>query len=222
MKICYCKFAVLTFLSALMPVIAQAAVPRAMLENSTTYALNNSVHAFRVPTVNSLGQIKFYNVIIDLNVNASGLIGSTANVVSSLSPNVATGVVVPGTYKETGGTDTCKVTNITLTNGRIQSSFICNNGANVFEFSVATGPVTAGHPYFAELSAKGVKLRSDVATQTWGLITGGSLFLGTCSGNGAYPIGVKTNGSQIILSVFNPGTSTVAAIFRCGNTLTKI
>ncbi|MDD5266513.1 MAG: hypothetical protein PHO08_05210 [Methylococcales bacterium] len=225
MKICYRKFAVLTLLSALVPVIAQAAVPRAMLEKSATYALNDSVHAFRVPTVDNLGKIKFYDVIIDLTVNTNGTISPTANVSSNPSPSVTTGVIAPGTYQEAGGTDTCKVVNMTLTNGRIQSFFTCTNAASVFEFSVATGPITAGHPYLDELKLKKVNLRTDVATQTWGIVTNGRLYLGLCNNedNGFYfepgtAIGAKTNGSQIVISVISNNHSPNSA---CGNTLTK-
>ena len=215
------KLAAVALLSALAPVVAQAVVtPRAMLEKSATYSLDNSVHGFRVPTVNSLGQIKFYDVIIDLTVNTDGTILNKANVLATLSPSVTTGVIAPGTYKETGGTDTCTVTNMTLTNGRIQSFFKCNNGANQFEFSVATGPVSTGHPYLAELLLRKVNTRTDVATQTWGIMTGGHFVLGTCN-VGVSPgtvIGAKTNGTLIVISVL---ANVAPHNFYCGNTLNK-
>ena len=222
MNICYRKFAGIAFFLMLVPVIAQAVVvPSAMLEKGATYALGDSVYGFRVPTVNSLGQINYYDLVIDLNVNTAGTISPTANVVATKSLVIpTTGVMVPGTYRATGGstTNTCTVTNITLTNGRIQSYFSCNNGyGTLFESSLVTGPITSGHPYLATLLSNGINTLTDVSTQTWGIITSGSLYLGACGGiSRGQAIGAKTNGSKIFISVFNGNT------FYCGNALNKL
>lgn len=224
------KFAMLAvFFGGLAPFAAQAA-PSIMLEKSASYALSDSVFAYRVPTQDSAGVIRYFDVIIDLGVASNGTILTTANVSSFPSPSVTTGVIAPGTYRETGGPDICTVTNMTLTNGRIQSFFICTSGGTGttpgtgrFEFSVATGPVTSGHPFLAELLSFGVNLRTDVTTQTWGLVTQGGFSLGTCATFSAgNRIGAKTNGSQIVLSVMGNGSSTLAPRTLCGNTLTKI
>jgi hypothetical protein len=208
----------------LLPIVSQAAVPAAMLEKSATYALNNKVHAFRLPTTDSNGVLRYYDVDVQLNVNANGTI-TTATITKSVSsPTVGTVNVVPGTYLETGTTDKCTVTNITLPNGRIQSFFKCNNGTALFEISVATGTISAGHPFQTELTGQGVNLKSDVNTYSWGFITNGALNLGTCgaySASTAYPIGVKTNGNQLIVSVFRFGTAIKAPAFQCSNALTK-
>jgi len=222
-KIKIAVFALMTVI--FIPSITFSAVPSAMLEKSATYALGNTVHAFRLPTVNNVGQIKYYDVDVRLNVNPNGTI-TTANVTKSqLSPLVTTGVIAPGTYQETGGTDKCIVTNMTLTNGRIQSFFKCANGtnvANVFEFSVATGQVTAGHPFLAELLLKKVNTRTDVNTQTWGIgTTQGGFNLGGCSFGGlaGTAIGTKTNGNVITVNVINNGA---APNTYCAPTMTKI
>ncbi|NOS74580.1 MAG: hypothetical protein HOP36_08600 [Methyloglobulus sp.] len=210
-----------------LPTLTQAAIPRAMLEKSTTYALDNTFHGFRVPTVDSVGAIRYYDVKVNLVVNADGSVSPNALVTSALSPTVGTVNVVPGTYQEFGGTDKCTVTNMKLLNGRTQSFFKCNNAANIFEFSVVTGPITAGHPFQTELLNGKVNLRTDVATQTWGMVTTNNTFtLGpacTISTAAGILIGAKTNGSQLVISVMNaPIGGTAAPTTKCGNTLTKL
>jgi hypothetical protein len=107
---------------------------------------------------------------------------------------------------------------MTLTNGRIQSFFSgLDNGDSTLphQLSVATGPVSAGHPFLDALLAAGINVRPDVNTYTWGLLTNGNFSVGTCGGYGpGYQIGAKTNGNQLILSVFN-------GQFRCSATFTK-
>jgi hypothetical protein len=206
----------------LLPSVAAAqANPRMMLEKSQSYALDNNVRAFQVPVTDSAGVVKFYDITVTLGVSATGVPISTASVTATRSPAVSTGVIVPGTYLATDGTR-CVVTNITLTNGRIQSFFSClDNGVSTLphQLSVATGPVSAGHPFLDALLAAGINLRPDVNTYTWGLTTNGTFSVGTCGNFGpGWPIGAKTNGNQLILSVFNyfkPGA------FRCSATFMK-
>jgi hypothetical protein len=59
-----------------------------MLEKSQSYALDNYVRAFRVPTTNSTGTIRYYDVTIKLVVNPDGTLNPVANVSASLSPAV--------------------------------------------------------------------------------------------------------------------------------------
>jgi hypothetical protein len=192
-----------------------------MLEKSTSYALDNKVRAFRVPVTDSNGVVKYYDLTIYLGVGSLGTINPAATAVATPSPSITTGVIVPGTYKAADGT-TCVVTNITLPNGRIQSFFSClDNGLTTapHQLSVATGPVTAGHPFLPTLVAAGIDVLSNVTDYTWGVTTNGTFTVGTC-GNFplGYPVGAQTNGSQLIVSIFNyfkPGA------FRCSATFTK-
>jgi len=212
--------ATLTAMAAtLLPAAALAATPAAMLEKSMSYAIGNEVKAFRVPTQNSAGTIKYYDVTVELTVNNDGTLNPLADVTAALSPSVTTGVIPPGTYKAPDGA-TCSVTNMTLTNGRIQSFFTCTRtNSNRFEMSVATGGVTAGHPYLALLQASGIDKLGDASTYTWGTITNGDFNVGSCGNFGtAFRVGAKTNGNQLILSVFN---SNAPATFRCSATFTK-
>jgi hypothetical protein len=220
MKYGYLKLTMITLLMVGLTTGVSQAVERAMLEKSASYALNNSVHAFRVPVADSLNKIKFYDVQIDLLVNPDGTISPSANVVSALSPNVGTINIVPGTYQESNGTDKCKVTNLKLTNGRTTSVFTCNNAATVFEFSVASGLISSGHPFLAPLTTAKVNTRTDAATQNWGMLSTGTFNIGVCvNGETAVkPIGAITNGNQIVLTLLSP-SSTVSS---CTTTLTKL
>jgi hypothetical protein len=158
---------------------------------------------------------------IKLTVGANGTIGSTATVTSSLSPSVTTQVIPPGFYQASDGT-TCAVTNITLTNGRIQSFFRCASGSTNWELSVAGGPISAGHPYQGELVAAGADQLPDTATYTWGIVTAGvsnsTSRIGACT---TWPtghiVGAKTNGNLLILSKFD----NAPFAFQCNGTLTK-
>ncbi|MEQ1559742.1 MAG: hypothetical protein ABL933_12490 [Methyloglobulus sp.] len=221
MKINCFKITIFILSAVLLPLVGQAATPSIMLEKSASYALKNSVYAFTVPTTDSTGKVKYFDVIIDLNVNAAGIISPTANVTATPFVPVATRVLVPGKYQVSGSTDTCDVSNLTLTNGRIQSIFKCTHGTAVNGLSVVNGTISAGHPFLAELLAKKVNLQSDVATQTWGLTDGTTFAIGSCAYYYAgYAVGAKTNGNQIILSTYSTGVA--PHTYRCGNTLTKL
>jgi hypothetical protein len=127
--------------------------------------------------------------------------------------------IVPGTYQESNGTDKCLVTNLKLTNGRTTSMFKCNNAANVFEFSVASGLISSGHPFLTPLTTAKVNTRTDAATQNWGMLSTPTFNLGVCSnpGNGVQPIGAITTGNQIVLTLLSP-----SPISFCMTTLTKV
>lgn len=202
--------------------LAQAVPQSAKLEDSATYATGETVRAFRVPTFDSINKLKFYDAVIELAINPDGTINPTATVTSSLSPTVGTVNVVPGTYQETGGVDKCTVTNIKLTNGRTQSVFRCADSATTggtFEFSVATGAISAGHPFQSHLVAKKVNLRTDVGTQSWGIVTAtnnNAFRLGGCIFGGPVgtAIGIKTDGNLVIVTVVandNLGVNTFCA-----------
>jgi hypothetical protein len=209
--------ATLTAMAAtLLPAAALAATPAAMLEKSMSYAIGNEVKAFRVPTRDSAGKIKYYDVTVELTVNNDGTLNPLADVTASPSPNIPTGAIPPGTYKAPGG-ETCSVTNMTLTNGRIQSFFTCDRASHSWEMSVATGGITAGHPYLAQLKASGIDKLPDASTYTWGTITNDSFLVGSCGYyNESWRVGAKTNGSKLILSIFGSNAS-----FQCSATFTK-
>lgn len=215
-----CSKAVLLMLSfALAPALAQAA-PSTMLEKSATYAFGSEVHAFRVPTTDSAGKIKYNDVVIKLTVGATGVIATTAKVAATASPNPPTSVnIVPGSYKASDGT-VCTATNFTLTSGRVQTNFVCITPvARNWEFSVVTGPISDGHTYLSQLVTAGVDKLADAPTYSWGIATTGNGRVAACEYfDDGYVVGAKSNGNQLVLSAFyyrSPAT------FRCGGTMVK-
>lgn len=211
----------LALLAALAPSVSLAAPPTVMLEKGQTFAFGNQVKGFQIPTQDSTGKIKYYDMTVTLTVNDDGTVNPFAGVTATLSPVVKTGVITPGTYKSADGNTSCKVTNMTLTNGRIQSFLTCTHGSYISGVSLATGAITAGHPYVAELTYSGIPQRTDVQTQTWGIVTGGSFAASnSCRLYSAkYPIGVKTDGKMLELSVYSYGSS--GSSFNCSSTFTK-
>jgi len=196
------------------------AAPAAQLEKSATYVFGNEVRSFRVPTTDSTGKIKYFDIVIKLSVGSAGTIASTATVTATASPApAATQVIVPGTYKASDNT-VCTVTNFTLTSGRVQSHFNCNTPTgNLWEMELATGPIGTGHPYLSRLVLSGIDKLGDAATYTWGEVTTGNGRVAGCDYfNEDYPIGAKSNGNQIILSAFNYNAP---ANLLCGGTLVK-
>ncbi len=185
------------------------AVPQtAKLENSSTFATGETIQAFRVPTFDSTNKMKLFDAVIQLTINPDGSINPVATVTSTPSLIVGTVNVVPGTYQETGGADKCVVTNIKLTNGRTQSLFRCADSVNggTFEFSVATGAISAGHPFQNQLVVKKVNIRTDVGTQNWGIVTAtnnNAFRLGGCTFSNPVgtAIGVKTDGNIVTVTV---------------------
>jgi len=214
--------AVITLFASLLPVVAMSQTnPRIMLEKSSSYAVDNELRAFRVPVTDSEGAVKFYDITVTLGVDLTGIVDPNATVLATPSPAVRTGVIRPGSYTATDGT-TCQVTNMVLSNGRIQSFFSClDNGVSTHphQLSVATGPISQGHPFEARLVGVEINTHPDVDTYTWGLTTNGRFYVGTCGNYSTnWPVGAKTDGNQLILSIFNfyaPGG------FRCSATFTR-
>ena len=206
---------------ALLPTLSPAATPRVMLEKSASYALDNQVRAFRVPTIDINGKLKYYDVTITLEVGTDGKLLPTADVASKLAPNVISGAMIPGVYTQDNNIRyTCTVSNANLSNGRVQSFFSCTGYYANFQFSVVTGKVAAGHPYLAELLAAGVNARSDVNTQAWGVITSAFFSMNGCvdkTYNAKTPVGARTDGKHIIISLY---TKTKPSGFVCGGNLT--
>ena len=200
-------------------ILAATAGPAVMLEKSQSHALDDYVKAFRTPIMNSKGEIKYYDVTIKLTVNSDGTLKKTAKVTATPSPVIINGALVPGTYQAADGT-TCTVTNITLSNGRIQSFASCLSAeAKEFNLSVATGLLTDGHPFLKELTAQKIDQRLDANTYTWGLLTSSPYYLkiGNCNPNNCTgeALGAHTDGKVLILSFFYNDA------FVCSAILTK-
>lgn len=194
---------------------------RAMLEKSSSYALDNNFRAFRVPVRDSNGRTKYYDLTVALTISPAGVVSSTANVTVTPSPNIETLVVPPGTYTAVDGTS-CRVSNIVLANGRIQSTFTCTRDSTQIEFAVATGPVAAGHPFLTALKNIGIDTLPEVGTKTWGMVSSSNFSNSSINGCGSF---VPTNATQAIGAVTNGNAVSVSLYvrtdFRCGVNLLK-
>lgn len=199
--------------------------PAVMLEKSQSYVLDDYIKAFRTPVTNSRGEISYWDVTIKLAVDSNGKLKKTAKVTATKSPEIINGALVPGTYVAADGA-TCTVTNITLSNGRIQSFLTCKSERDEeFNLSVATGPLAAGHPFLPELTERKIDQRTDADTYTWGLLTGAhyTFDVGNCDLHQNYynytgaAVGAHTDGNVLVLSVFHASNNT----FVCSGSLTK-
>ncbi|MFZ1426537.1 MAG: hypothetical protein WAS21_07190 [Geminicoccaceae bacterium] len=199
---------------------AASAQQKAMLEKSASYALDNNFRAFVVPIQDNLGNVKYYDVTVALTISPSGVVSPTAKVTATASPLVTSMVIPPGTYKASDGT-LCTVANITTATGRIQSNFSCALSAVRVEFAVATGPVSAGHPFLTPLIAAKIDKLPEVGSKIWGVTltnTSGAKIAGcgAFSTNPMTEIGAVTNGNIISLSLYSNNPA-----FKCGFNLTK-
>lgn len=207
-------------LASLAPAAASAQ-QKAMLEKSASYALDNSFRAFVVPVQDNLGKIKYYDVTVALTISPSGVVSSTAKVTATLSPIVTSMVVPPGSYKASDGT-LCTVSNITTATGRIQSTFSCVLNATQVEFAVATGTVSAGHPFVTPLLKAGIDKLPEVSSMIWGVVLNSSSSSAKIAGcgniyiNPAHEIGAVTNGKIVSLSLYYSNSA-----YLCGFSLTK-
>lgn len=203
------------------------AEPRAFLDKGQVFAIGDEVKALQVPTEDSAGKIQFYDMTIKLNIGDDGLPNPVADVAAKKSPSIKFRSIVPGVYQSTDGSVTCNVTNITLTDGRIQSFLTCPPSKSKFGLSVVTGKVNKGHPYLSELTAASITKRSDVNTQTWGLVTSGNFLVGSCGSStssfyaAGLPVGVKTDGKTLVVSVYVRDRFVGEGSFVCGATFIK-
>lgn len=205
----------------LIPAVSQAQElePSVRLEKSASYIFSNKIRAFRVPTIDIEGKVRFFDVAVDLIVNPDGTLGSTADVAFSFSPVVATSLIRGGTYKSSSENAACTVNNLTLVGGRIQSFFECDTGGS-FTMSLANGLISSGHPFETELVNSGIDKKPDVNTFTWGIVTDvsdASPDIGSCRFFKGYRVGAKTNGNLLILSLFHPSSGE----FRCSGTMNR-
>ena len=214
------KILLLALAAALAPPPGLAAAPRLMLQKSAVYGMDNQVRALRVPVVDNLGVTKYYDVTIALGLNNTGAIAPTATVTAAQVQEKNQGALRPGIYLQGGDIGTCKVSNVKLGDERTQSYFACQGNVeyNNFRFTVVSGKINYGHPFYAELMDAGLNNPQDPAPQAWGFVTDGYFQMDDCKSHGHIPLAARMEGDNIVVSVFvkgKPGT------FLCGKTLTK-
>ncbi|MBK8182717.1 MAG: hypothetical protein IPK63_07325 [Candidatus Competibacteraceae bacterium] len=204
-----------------------ATTPRMYLERSTVLSFDRQFRAYRVPTVDANGVVRYLDITVTLTPGATGIPAATAAVSSVLSPNIVSNAIVPGTYKYLPVTatnvDSCVVSNVALTGGRSQSFFSCADNGRVMEMSVATGPITAGHPFLTELQYANAHTRSDAANYFWGKVTASdsTRYLGSCGFYYEDIVGIKQVNNQIIIYNFDNGSNSAGNGVDCSVTLLR-
>jgi len=190
---------------------ADPVTPAVYIERSQVLPTGNVILAYRVPTVDAEGKLRYYDVSIELFVNTKGKIASNANVVSLPSPKVVGNQYVTGTYVV--GSAECTVgVSILPQGGRQMASVSCSGGQ--FTASWATGPMDS-HPFEADLRAAGIDKLSGQETLGWGNVGFASspTWFG-CMGTGEILSAVQ-NGKSLVLNGYNN-----ANIQACGTVLT--
>lgn len=201
--------------------------PRMYLERSTVLSFDRQFRAYRVPTVDANGAVRYLDITVTLTAGTNGIPASTATVTAVASPNVASNAIVPGTYKylpvTTTNVDSCVVTNTALVGGRTQSFFNCLDNGRAFEMSVATGPISVGHPFLTELQNAGAHTRTDAANYFWGKVTASdsNRYLGSCSFYTRDIVGIKQINNQIIVYNFGSYSNDAANGVDCSVILTR-
>lgn len=107
-----------------------------------------------------------------------------------------------GTYKAADGT-LCSVQNYSIS-GRVRSYLNCDRATGYhFELAIATGSISSGHPYLAQLLAASVDKFSDAGSYWWGVVLNNAFYIGSCGYfyNGT-PVGAQVAGKALNLSVY--------------------
>lgn len=211
--------------SLIAPTLGLAATPAAFMENSQVMATGQKIQAFRVPTRDVNGAIRYYDISINLNVKTNGTINPIAtgtptatasSIVATASPNLQGTRFIPGTYKDPSGEFTCSVNVTNLIGGRSQASLSCKDANGyIISGSVVTG-VIAGHPFSADLTLAKINSIAGYQNFAWGKVgntnDGGSF---GCMSTGEI-ISASQVGNSINLSGYNNSNTQ-----QCGTTLTK-
>jgi hypothetical protein len=88
----------LLIIAILVPTLALAQTPTAFTERSKGIATGEEIHLYGLPTIDSKGRTRYYDVTITIDVRNSGRLATTATVSSVAAPRVRTNEFVPGEY----------------------------------------------------------------------------------------------------------------------------
>lgn len=193
-----------------------AEAPQTMfLERAETQASGAQIRSYGVPTTDSTGLVKYWDVTVDLTVGTGGKPVGNATVTAVAQPKVRTNRLVPGTYTDTWGSG-CTLQTTILGDGRQEAAGTCtsNNGYQ-WNFTVDNGDIP-GHPYELQLLAAGIDKIPGYRDYNWGIdgtIVGGTYY-GSCFYTNAV-IAARQVGTQIVITRYGNDN-----ISDCAGTLT--
>ncbi len=195
-----------------------AATPTAYLENAQVFATGKKIQAFRVPTTDVDGKVKYYNLTIDLNVLNDGTIDTVAADINAvLSPTVSSLKFISGNYSDGSGT-ACTVATSTLQGGRMEVSLSCKRGSSYYIQAGAVSGLIAGHPFELDLKAAGIDKIPGYGNYAWGKIAtayNNGYSWWDCMGTNDI-ISARQVGNTIAISGYDTGNT-----LKCGVVLTK-
>jgi len=137
----------------------------AYAERSSIIGTGENVILYGMPTTDSTGAFKYYDVTITLTINDSG-VPTKATVSSVKSPTAKTNQFTTGTYTGPNG-ETCTLQTSPF-GGRVEVDLSCTltNGYSS-SFTWWTGPI-AGNPLEAQLTAAGLDKLQGNDQYAWG------------------------------------------------------
>lgn len=211
------RFTLAPALAALVTTMAAQAqtTPAAYLERSQVLPTGNVIHAYRVPTTDINGKIRYWDVEMTLSVNDQGRIAGSVVAASVPSLKVPGNKFVSGTYKDTNGA-TCTVGFSILGSGRQLTGINCTNTLTHDLSSSWTTGLIEGHPFELDLRAAGIdqipgyedfawgKNGAVTTTQFWGCMSTGEI------------VSAAQSGDQLVINGYDKSN-----IQLCGVTLTR-
>lgn len=192
-----------------------AVTPAAYLESAQVFATGKKIQAFRVPTVDVDGKIKYYNLTINLNVLNDGTIDTVAaNIDTVLSLNFSANKFIAGTYIDGLGS-TCTLVTTVLQGGRTEAAFSCKHtNGHSLQANWVTGLVP-GHPFELSLKAAGINLIPAYSNYSWGKVANSSTTWWGCM-NANEIISARQIGNTLALGGYDLSNKQ-----NCGVNLTK-
>jgi hypothetical protein len=195
------------------PSLVLAATPAAFLERAQNQSSAAQYRSFSVPVTGPTGQVKYFDVTVDLTVQADGTLGPTANVTSVPSPKkVKTNLFVGGAYKDPLGAS-CTVDPNWLPTGRQETAVTCTSGAfGTWQATWQNGDID-GNSNSTQLIAAGID-KINWQGFAWGLVLQSPGGYDRCLFTDGI-LGARQDGALIVIGYYGSANTML-----CGMTLT--
>ncbi len=164
-------------------------------ERSQVVVAGNTVYLYGLPTTNSTGTARYFDVTMELSVGTNGTPLETAAVTSVKSPAVRTSEFVPGQYD--GGGYACQLVAAPFA-GRTEYTMFCG-GSYPNTYRWFNGSIV-GNPLEAKLVQAGLNTLPGNSEYSWGDVTVDSSFNGCFYFGGLF--GARQLGDRLILSSY--------------------
>jgi hypothetical protein len=191
------------------------------LDQTTTISgTGNLLRAYRVPARDTAGVVKYYDIALTFQQDATGKpVLTPANTVIGLSPTLLVGQFKAGKYRDGDGNYYMVGGPSAATNGRtswsVSSIKDCPGCSGSLSGSWTTGPI-AGHPIEATLKAQGITSTGF----SWGAVTAdygfaynlSELYFCGKDGGGGDAVGYAQSGSTLSINGYCNHTAQQTAV----------